>query len=84
MEHLLTQEIVDGFNEVLIEEGSILRVRFEGTCGYIEFTPDKYVGTSSPSINEEFYVSLNTYLNKQYNLPEAGRNNTWSTFWILG
>ncbi|MFL1672547.1 hypothetical protein [Paenibacillus dendritiformis] len=85
MQHILTQEIIDGFNKILKEEESIVHVRFDGTCGYIEFMPDKYLDDKcTPYANEEFYDTLNTYLKNEYSLPEVSRNNTWSIFWLNG
>ncbi|WP_372011360.1 hypothetical protein NBRC13296_12405 [Paenibacillus chitinolyticus] len=77
MQHLLTSEVVDDFNKLLEQEDSILRVKFEENCGYVNFLSDRYNNdTCTPHVSDQFYQTLNSFLKEYHSLPEVSFNNT--------
>lgn len=82
---LLTEEIIKGFNEMLEDRKSILRVTFDEGIGRVKFISDELVLDSCTAyVTDTFYLLLNKYLKDRYDLSEVNYNNTRTSFWLIG
>lgn len=82
----ITKEMVDGFNEVLKNENSVLYLykREDGYSVDIKLLPDKYLNMEYQVINpnKNFYKELEDYFLARYEM-KITYNNTGSCFWAV-
>jgi hypothetical protein len=78
----LTNEMIDQFNNILKEKGSIIRLDSSRSSVDIKLIKDKYLEMEDQVINpnKEFYDDLQDFFYKKHGL-KLTFNNTWSCFW---
>jgi len=83
---LITDEMIQEFNEILIKEGSILRLeKGKGTMGGVDIIlqNDQYINHNSiGGLSSKFYDKLNSFF-RQKGVWELNYNNTATCFWCF-
>jgi len=86
IKNLITDEMIQEFNEILIKEGSILRLeKGKGTIGSVDIVlqDDQYIKHNSiGGLTNKFYDKLN-YFFRQKGVWELNYNNTATCFWCF-
>ncbi|OME55444.1 hypothetical protein BSK59_13280 [Paenibacillus odorifer] len=81
---LITEEMVEKFNEILKLEESPL-VLDKTRSGTYEITiKDKYLKYITIALTEDFYKKLESFFLRGYGIEKLSYNNTGSTFWAFG
>jgi len=83
---LITDEMIQEFNEMLIKENSILRLeKGKGTMGSVDIIlqNDQYISHNSiGGLTNKFYDKLNSFF-RQKGAWELNYNNTATCFWCF-
>jgi len=86
VKNLITNEMIQEFNEILIKEGSILRLdRSKGVMGSVNivFQNDQYIKYNiAGGLTDKFYEKLNNFF-RQKGVWELNYNNTATVFWCF-
>lgn len=89
-ESKITKDMVDNFNNLMIDMGSILRLKIKEPC-YVNivlvddiFLPPGTLGCSyTVDPSAEFYTIMESFFAKKYGVTEISYNNTKTTFWCI-
>lgn len=87
MEVTITDDMIDGFNDILKDRESIVRIErndYNGKSVHIVFREDELVNTKYHPLNvsDKMIRVLKSYFKNNYGVENLYFNNTRTSFWI--
>jgi hypothetical protein len=83
MKSLITQDMVDGFNEIMEEMGGVVRLKFHTNDVEIVLPEDGFIDSYILNLNNKFYEILEEFFKERCGISELIYNNTKSVFWAF-
>jgi hypothetical protein len=80
MKMVITEEMVNGFNDILQKENSIIRLKLIDNAVKIGLISDYLIDNYTLNVSHIFYHRLETYF-KNLGINKLSYNNTGSWFW---
>lgn len=83
---LITEEMIDGFNDVMVDLKSPVRLKMSETIRsvHIILNNDDFIESYIINLNKKFYSLLEDFFKNNCGLTKIEYNNTGSVFWSYG